>query len=382
MKNLHFKIYNTTKEIPESWEVLAQQNIFLSLRYLRILEQAAPENMQCFFIGIFNNHALIAISLCQFLNAKNLEPYGFLDNKHFSLRNLLFKKWGSQVLFMGNNMLSGENSFVTTPDIPEKEILPCLQKAADAIKKSIEKQGLKVNLTIFKDFKTEHQSWFKDSVWQKCYCFNTQPNMVFHVKPHWKNFDDYVADLSKKYRDQYKRSRKKGETLTKKKLSLDEIKLHEAKIHQLYLNVAKSASFNTFYLPKNHFSVIKSELKQDFLFYGYFDQEELIGFNTLIKHQESMETYFLGYNPMYQKEKMLYLNMLFDMVAYSINKGFKKINFGRTALEIKSGIGAEAEPLHGYMLHSNILINKKLPYLFPKLEPQVVWQKRNPFKTT
>jgi hypothetical protein len=37
---------------------------------------------------------------------------------------------------------------------------------------------------------------------------------------------------------------------------------------------------------------------------------------------------------------MLYLNMLYDMIAYSINKGFKEIIFARTALEIKSSVGA------------------------------------------
>jgi hypothetical protein len=31
--------------------------------------------------------------------------------------------------------------------------------------------------------------------------------------------------------------------------------------------------------------------------------------------------------------------MLYDMIAYSINKGFKEIIFARTALEIKSSVG-------------------------------------------
>jgi hypothetical protein len=53
-----------------------------------------------------------------------------------------------------------------------------------------------------------------------------------------------------------------------------------------------------------------------------------------------MDTYFLGYDDSIQREKMLYLNMLYDMIAYSINKGFKEIIFARTALEIKSSVGA------------------------------------------
>jgi hypothetical protein len=37
-----------------------------------------------------------------------------------------------------------------------------------------------------------------------------------------------------------------------------------------------------------------------------------------------MDTYFLGYDDI-QREKMLYLNMLYDMIAYSINKGLRKL---------------------------------------------------------
>ena len=39
-----------------------------------------------------------------------------------------------------------------------------------------------------------------------------------------------------------------------------------------------------------------------------------------------MDTYFLGYDESIQREKMLYLNMLYDMIAYSINKNFNEIS--------------------------------------------------------
>ena len=93
-----------------------------------------------------------------------------------------------------------------------------------------------------------------------------------------------------------------------------------------------------------------------------------------------MDTYFLGYDDEIQKEKMLYLNMLYDMIAYSINKGFKKITFARTALEIKSSIGAKPIKMYGFMEHRNAIINKYMYQIFPYLEPEVIWQERNPFK--
>jgi hypothetical protein len=48
---------------------------------------------------------------------------------------------------------------------------------------------------------------------------------------------------------------------------------------------------------------LKKVLKDNFLFYGYFLGEELIGFNTLIKNGSDIDTYFLGYDEKYQREK-------------------------------------------------------------------------------
>ena len=149
--------------------------------------------------------------------------------------------------------------------------------------------------------------------------------MIFKIESNWKTEKDYVDNLTKKYRDQYKRARKKAEGIEKRKMHLEDIIKHEDVIYDLYFHVAKNAPFNTFFLPKNHFRVFKEQLKDQFLFYGYFLNEQLIGFNTLIKNGKIMETYFLGYDDTIQREKMLYLNMLYDMVAYSINKNFEKI---------------------------------------------------------
>ena len=93
-----------------------------------------------------------------------------------------------------------------------------------------------------------------------------------------------------------------------------------------------------------------------------------------------MDTYFLGYDDSIQREKMLYLNMLYDMIAYSINKGFKEIIFARTALEIKSSVGAKPIQMYGYIGHTNPVVNVFMPKIFRYLEPETPWQERNPFK--
>ena len=379
--NYSFQIYFSSENLPSNWDVLALNNIFLSKDYLKILEKSAPENMVCHFIGFFRDKELVGIALSQFLDLNKLESFGERDKCiKTSIRNSIFKNFCSHVLILGNNMLTGQNAYVFSDRIDKNTALLCLKTASKKLETIFKNKGQKVHITTFKDFPQEETTVFQKAGFQDYFQFSTQPNMIFDIPTHWKTEQDYINALSKKYRDQYKRARKKANGVVKIKMHLEDIIKHEDTIYDLYFHVAKNAHFNTFFLAKNHFRTLKEILKDKFLFYGYFLDKKLVGFNTIIKNGEVMDTYFLGYDESIQREKMLYLNMLYDIIAYSINKGFKEIVFARTALEIKSAVGAKPQEMFGYMKHSNIILDTVIEKLFCYLEPEVVWQERNPFK--
>ncbi len=376
-----YTLFSETNQLPENWNDLAISTIFLTKEYLEIIEKSAPENMICHFIGIYENNSLIGIALSQFLDLNKLESFGERDQCLKTwIRNFMFKNFSSHILVIGNNMLTGQNAFAFVENIDEIAALKTLKKAAEELKTQFKSKGKKIHLSTFKDFYSSEIEGFNIPEFKSNLKFSTQPNMTFFIKENWKTEQDYIEALSKKYRDQYKRSRKKAIGIEKKKMNLEEIIANESLIYELYFHVAKNAPFNTFFLPKNHFRIFKEKLKDKFLFYGYFVDGKLIGFNTLIKNGKALDTYFLGYDDSIQREKMLYLNMLYDMIGYSINKGFKEIIFARTALEIKSSVGAEPIKMFGLMEHSNFFINKKLAYFFKYLEPETNWKERNPFK--
>ncbi|WP_291285785.1 GNAT family N-acetyltransferase [Flavobacterium sp.] len=375
-----FEIYNSASLLPLEWNSLAVENIFLTKEYLEVLENSCPVNMICHFIGIFSDNKLTGIVLTQFLFTEKLDSFGERDQcLKTSVRNFAFKNFASHVLFVGNNMLTGQNAFVFASDVKLPIAFKTLHKAINQLKKDLKANGKKVHITSIKDFTATEiiplQAEFKNN-----YTFSTQPNMIFEIHKEWTSEQNYIDALSKKYRDQYKRARKKADGIEKRKMSLADIKRYEDVIYDLYFHVAKNAPFNTFFLARNHFSFFKEIMKDNFLFYGYFLEEKLIGFNTLIKNGEAMDTYFLGYDETIQREKMLYLNMLYDMIAYSINHGFKTVVFARTALEIKSSVGAKPVKMYGLITHSNTLINHNIGRLFNYLEPKTDWQERNPFK--
>jgi hypothetical protein len=71
---------------------------------------------------------------------------------------------------------------------------------------------------------------------------------------------------------------------------------------------------------------------------------------------------------------------LYDIINCGISQGFERIILGRTALEIKSSIGAIPVQLNGFMRHSYTLIHQNLSRIFPFLEPKTNWIQRHPFK--
>lgn len=377
------QIYCHTDALPLSWDLLANDNIFLSKKYLEALEKAAPSNMTCHFIGVFRGDELVAIALSQFLDLNAIDCYGNKNQvKHLCLKNYLFKKYSSRILVMGNNMLSGQNAYAVSATAILPQVLQALGLAADELKTIFNKKGIDIHLTTFKDFQATEIEDFNIPIFKDDLRFSVQPNMVLPINKEWKAEQDYVNAMSKKYRAQFKRCRTKAKGVEKKELCLEEIIEQEDKLQELYLHVASNAPFNTFYLPKHHFSVLKEKLQSAFMLIGYFMDNQLIGFKTMISNGDVLDTYFLGYDDTIQKGKMLYLNMLYDMTSHAIHNGFSKIIFGRTALEIKSSIGAKPEEIIGLMKHSNKTINRFLPFFFNYLEPKTVWQERNPFQAS
>lgn len=373
-----FKIFNSTTELPINWNiVIGQQNIMLSEEYFRVLEESKPINMKYCFVGFFSDENLIGGALFQYLN--------FIEHKSFqkgevlcSIRNFLTRQLSKDVMILGNNMLTGQNGFYFDPSkIPTEKAILLLNEASQNIQAILGK----TSLIIYKDYqKSFLKNFEEEQKFKSFYRFSVQPNMILNLKPEWNCLEDYRNDLSKKYRARLKSAKKKIDGIQKLELDIQSIKKHQNEMNILYQNVAENAPFNTFFLTEKHFESMKQNLKKDFKVFGYFFNEKLIGFYTLILNNNDIDTYFLGYDKEIQKEKQIYLNMLFDMTEFGISNQFKRIVFGRTALEIKSTIGAEPVEIFGLIKHNNKAINPFMEKIFTSLNPKVEWIQRKPFK--
>ena len=69
------------------------------------------------------------------------------------------------------------------------------------------------------------------------------------------------------------------------------------------------------------------------------------------------------------------------MVKHGIEHGFKEVEFARTAMEIKSTVGAEPRDLKIYIKHPNSLLNKLVSRVTKLMNPKIDWEQRHPFKS-
>ncbi len=384
---IHYKIYSTVSQLPNSWDALQNHDIFLKTSFLKGLESSSPSNITSYYLGVFKAEKLIAIAIIQ-----RVEMY--LDDIFRKTSNNIIKQVAKQLvskiikgnaLIVGNLMHTGQHGLCfLKEEISQSEYLNIINKALSDLTLDIKsKFNKKIRIIAFKDY-FENDTIHNDSEFFKnsnLYKVQVQPNMMLSILNHWKTPEDYIEAFNKKYKRRYKTARKKAKILDCKELNEDFIKNNSETIFKLYETVSDNAGVNSFKLNKAHFYNLKSSLKEKFKVYGYFLNEELIGFYTLILNNDVLETYFLGYNKDLQQKHQMYLNMLFNMAFFSIENNFKTIVYARTAMEIKSSIGAKPNTMHVYLKHTNNFIaNTVLKCIVKYMNPIKKWEERHPFK--
>ncbi len=235
------------------------------------------------------------------------------------------------------------------------------------------------------------------------YLLPADPVMGINISEGWHTFDDYLAALTSKYRVRYRRARTKMEGVYSRVLTEEEVLQHQDKFHALYRSVSTDADFNAASLKPNYFPwlaavrncrpslqpvLMTQGYEADYLpesptscFTGYFNAaDELIGFTSCVPNGEVLQAHFLGLVDEYKRSHHLYHNMLFDLLNQAITGGFRHLDYGRTALEIKSSVGAEATDFAVLVKARYGWLNRLIPLFTPAVYSAPEWVARNPFR--
>ncbi len=377
-------------KLADDWGKAAPpKDIFLSLPYLEVLEKHAPKGMKFLYIVFYKNRIPVGVAYGQFHFFVAKESIPIPEKKDASLltvalnkfKRLLLRALRFETLYLGNLLATGDHGFYFNPKaaISKQQQLECMQIAINEAVEQRTKSKKVPSVLVLKDIQEENRlpievgKGFKE--------FTIQPAMRFFVHSNWNSFEDYSEALYSKYRIRAKRARKKKNPIKHHFLSLDFIRSHQDELQQLYEAVIVESDFLLFKLDFSYFIRLKESLGEKFQVLGYFLNGQLVGFVNLLENFDELDAHFIGFKQELNSSHQLYLNMLLDMIEYGINSGAKSIHFARTALEIKSSVGAIPEDLFIYARHRCLFPHLLMKPLFGLFNPSSNWTPRNAIKS-
>lgn len=200
---------------------------------------------------------------------------------------------------------------------------------------------------------------------------DTEPNMVLALDPKWKSHGDYLASLASKYRGNVK-SRVLAPIdaagLSLRRFSPDGAL--GACMHALYLQVHERAALRPFTLHPGYFLALARAAGPRLRCTGLFASDDtLLGFICTLDDGVQALAYHIGFDRSAAKTHPLYLRLLQASIEDAIAMGARELSLGRTALEPKSRLGAQAQPTVVWVRHRQPVMNRLVQPLLGLVQP-------------
>jgi hypothetical protein len=383
-----FELYDSVGAIGDLWDELPNQSLLLSSKYLRTLEVFHPENMSFRYVLAYKSKELIAgfyFQLLPFNAAERLQLEALPKDSLFAcmyrhLKKFVARKVDFVTLICGNLLATGAFGYSCKSSVSYLEFQNVFNQILRTLFKNVEcidhaAVCLIKELPVNKKFDDTDNSPLK-----YFHPFFIQPSMVLNISSEWNSLEDYFSDLQSKYRLRVRKALLAASTLSHKEISGNEINLYQDKIYNLYLNTADGSDFNLVKLHKNYFPQLKTALGNRYRIFGFFEHDELIAFYSFIDDSPQLMGHFLGTMKENNIKYQVYMNILLKFIEHGIQGHYNMINLARTAIEIKSSVGAVPVEMICYLTHRNKIYNAFVPNLIQYLKPEEKYTIRQPFK--
>lgn len=207
--------------------------------------------------------------------------------------------------------------------------------------------------------------------------FQVDPIMMMNLTAY-SDWDQYQSALKSKYRQRLRSAYKYSQDIVSWDLDEAQIDLHAPRIQALLDEVVQDqGSFVLANPTADYIPTLKAELGDRCQVTGYFLHDKLIGFRCAVISGDTLFAHLVGFEKKYAQSHKLYQRMLYDYVQAGISLKAEKVDFGRTAMEIKSTLGAKGVDQHLLIRFRKRWMHKILAPIFQRLTAPV-WQARSP----
>ncbi len=387
-RNISVNITANIDEISDVWDGMVPNEEFAQSRYLKTLEITNPAHLTNLYLVLRDiNGSVIGVVLLQSLVLDLSESFNYenytTDHSYWSGKWQRFRQWAVsafkfRMLTVGNLYLTGEYGMFIS-NISTNENFNLLADIISMLRKELCATPYRFSGVLYKDFFEKEENLISKSLGLTQ--FKIDPNMILPLRDTWQTFDDYLAAMRSKYRIRLKSGIRKFKDIKRRELNYDQLCQYNKQIYTLYNDILDGSGFVLARGDDQYFKILKEQLGDQLHVIGYFLDDELVGFYTWVLEGDKMDSHFIGINSAINLRHQLYLNILLDLVKDSIEQRAKSLYLFRTALEIKSSVGAEPHDMLCYFKHMNPIINKLIiPPAFKYFVPEQTWVQRHPFK--
>lgn len=372
------KIHKSIGAVDASFlkKINPQNNVYFSKTLLHSFEVSNPK-IEMRYVCVSDHDNPQALALVQIVELsvdvilKNIKATALSR----CLLSLLLWKEHIKIMFCGNVFLSGEYCLSFSEKTKREKAVKEIGRALDTISKSVNP----LHAIFIKDFEKKALDYSQGFESFGFTNIKVEPNMLLHLKPEWKSFEDYKDALKSKYRIKANKADSKSQALEGRFMSKNDIESAQKALQNLYQNTIDNANFNAQVLNLKTYIELKSFYKDDFIVKGYFLDGEIVGFLSALKNRSHLDAHFIGLNYRLNKAHAIYPRILNDYVRIGIENKVSIINLGRTASEIKTTIGAVPLDLSCYIKHKSPFINALVRPFFRRIQIKS-FKQHSPFK--
>ncbi|HEY4371822.1 MAG TPA: GNAT family N-acetyltransferase [Burkholderiales bacterium] len=358
---------------PAHWDAItAGAGFFFERQYLRVLEEAGPENLTPRYALVYRDGEPLAALNMQLVRIeaarmrKEAAPKAASRNPAKRLMRHLAKPAAStlnervrqRVLVCGNLLSYGQHAVAFGPGVAPETVWPGIAEVLYRVRRA-EKLSGTTNFVLIKDLVAPE---LKASRILEKFAFHsveTEPNMMLELDPKWKNHEAYLASMASKYRSAVKNQILKpieeaGCTL----VVVKDVAAVAQRLQALYLEVHQNAALRPVTLPEAYWPALAAAAGGRLRVVALMQGDHMLGFIGCLKDGELGVAYHIGFDRAASADLPVYLRLLHAAIEQLIEMGAARVSLGRTALEPKARLGAKPQVMSVWMRHHQPLINQ------------------------
>lgn len=381
------EIYHGIAQVPQAmWQqIVPQEHTFLNYDYLTAFEACCSVNMGFKYVVFRKDGRLAGVATFQTIlfDGNNIGTEESRKALGFWARtaNSLVSRMKMRLLVLGNTFMTGEYGwYFTDVKAPGLEEVTALQIVIKQLVQEAKATNKPVSGVLFKEVFAENLGSFPELKKAGYLEFPVQPDMILDIDPEWKTFDGYLAAMSSKYRVRMRKAIKDMNGVEIRRLTLPEIEQHLDGLKELYQQVVDTSEFKLATFRLDHIQYLMQQMPDKFWIDGFWLDGKLVSFISFYEHEGQVVAGMMGMDREAQKKYDLYLNVLLLVALRGIEHGAKQSVFGRTAMEIKSSVGAKPHDMYLYTRHVSGWKTRMIIPMVKLLSRNEPWKQRNPFK--